>query len=125
MEETIIIHFVELLITMFTAVAASSGFWLYIDKTRSKKDAMNRLMIGLAHNEIITMSKRYIKRKFITVDEHENLCEFLYKPYKDLGGNGSADRLIQEVNSLPIFDQDYHIHEKMKGEKDDTLGQSL
>lgn len=116
MEETIIVHIIDLLLTMFTAIAASSGFWLYIDKTRSKRDATNRLMIGLAHNEIIIMAKRYIKRKSITLDEHENLCQFLYKPYKDLGGNGSADRLIEEVNKLPIFDQDIHIHEKMKGD---------
>lgn len=113
-------HVIELIITGIFAIAASGGFWLYIDKTRTKRDATQRLMMGLAHNEIITLSMIYINRGFITQDEHENLCEFLYKPYKDLGGNGSADRLMKEVNGLPIFNQSTHIHNKLKGEKDGT-----
>ena len=38
-------------------------------------------------------------------DEYENLNTYLYEPYKKLGGNGSALRVMQEVNKLPIRNQ--------------------
>ena len=39
-----------------------------------------------------------------TKDEYENLYEYLYKPYSALGGNGSAKKVMEEVNKLPIHE---------------------
>lgn len=41
-------------------------------------------------------------RGYITQDEYENLRVYLYEPYAKLGGNGSAKRIMQEVDRLPI-----------------------
>lgn len=111
------------LITAISTIVASSGLWVYMDKKRSKRNAMNRLLIGIAHNEIVQLSHTYINRGFITQDEYENLHQFLFLPYQELGGNGSANRLMTEVNKLPIFNQTEHIKSRMdylealKGEK--------
>ena len=35
-------------------------------------------------------------------DEYENLRVYLYEPYERMGGNGSAKRIMQEVDKLPI-----------------------
>lgn len=59
-------------------------------------------LVGLGHDRIIYLGLKYIQRGFITVDEYENLNEFLYKPYHNAGGNGSASRVMQAVNNLPI-----------------------
>ena len=48
------------------------------------------------------MGTQYIKRKSITKDEYENLHEYLYKPYAALGGNGTAKRIMAEVERLPL-----------------------
>lgn len=125
MEEHTVLAILQVLITALATVAASSGFWIYMDRKKANRDAMNRLLIGLAHDRIIFLSMKYIERKFITQDEHENLYEFLYKPYKDLGGNGSADRLMEEVNRLPIFNKNTHMDQRLKGEKDDSEQQGL
>lgn len=45
---------------------------------------------------------KYIEQEYITKDEFENLYEYLYKPYRTLGGNGSAERVMEEVQKLPI-----------------------
>ena len=42
--------------------------------------------------------------------------EYLYKPYEKMGGNGSAKRIMNEVNRLPIHKSQYeeeqnHEHE--------------
>ena len=65
-------------------------------------DAKTRLLIGLAHDRIIYLGTRYIERGYITPDEYENLNDYLYQPYAENGGNGSAKRVMEQVRSLPI-----------------------
>ena len=58
---------------------------------------------GLAHDRIVSLGMVYIERGWITKDEYENLRDYLYEPYKALGGNGSAKRVMEGVNRLKIF----------------------
>lgn len=92
----------QMFITVACAVVASSGFWTYLQKRRDKKDAKTKLLIGLAHDRIMYLCMRYIDRGYITQDEYENLKMYLYDPYEENGGNGSAKRLMLEVDKLPI-----------------------
>lgn len=95
---------VEMVLTVLCAVLASSGFWALIQKISDRKDVKSRVLIGLGHDRIVYLGMQYIKRGWITKDEYENLNDYLYKPYKELGGNGSAERVMQEVNKLEIRD---------------------
>lgn len=96
---------VEMFLTVLCAVLASSGFWALIQKISDRKDVKSRVLIGLGHDRIVYLGMQYIKRGWITKDEYENLNDYLYKPYKDMGGNGSAERVMQEVNKLEIRDR--------------------
>jgi len=58
---------------------------------------------------------KYLKRGFITHEEYENLVKYLYKPYQKIGGNGSALRLMEEVNKLPI--KQSHLLDDLEKEK--------
>ena len=89
-------------LTVVCAVIASSGFWAYIQKRSEKKDVKTQMLVGLAHDRILFLGMNYIERGSITRDEYENLYEYLYRPYEKMGGNGSAKRVMQEVNKLPI-----------------------
>ena len=71
----------------------------------------SQMLIGLAHDRIIFLGMHYIERGWITQDEYENLYEYLYKPYEKLGGNGSAKRIMTEVNKLPIRKSTYQPEE--------------
>jgi hypothetical protein len=73
------------------------------------KDARTELLIGIAHDRIIFLGMLYIGRGYITQDEYENLHEYLYEPYKKSGGNGSAERIMKEVEKLPIRCNDYRV----------------
>ena len=44
----------------------------------------------------------YVERGYITQDEYENLRVYLYEPYEKMGGNGSARRVMLEVDKLPV-----------------------
>ena len=67
-----------------------------------------QMLIGLAHDRIIYLGMTYIERGYITQDEYENLYEYLYKPYEKLGGNGSAKRIMTEVDQLAIHKSTYN-----------------
>ena len=104
----------QTVLTILGAVLASSGFWAFIQEKDKRKAAKNKqtsvesqMLIGLSHDRIIYLGMVYIERGYITQDEYENLYEYLYKPYEKLGGNGSAKRIMIEVNQLPIHKSTY------------------
>jgi len=117
-----IITLLEFLITFVTAFAASSGFWVYMEKKRASKDISKRLLIGLAHDRIIYLSMKCITRGEISKDEYENLNMFLYQPFLELGGNGAAKRLMAEVDKLKIIDINF---EYLKGVYNDSNQQGV
>ena len=81
---------------------ASSGFWSYLLRKQKAESAETKLMIGLGHVKIIDLCMKYIERGYITKDEYDSLNKYLYIPYKELGGNGTAERMMEEVAKLPI-----------------------
>ena len=93
---------IQMIITIICSVLASSGFWAWIMKRSEKKDIKTEMLIGLGHDRIINLGMSYIERGWITQDEYENLYVYLYKPYREMGGNGSAKRVMEEVSRLPI-----------------------
>lgn len=92
----------QTVITVVCAVIASGGFWTFLQSRLNKNDYKTKMLIGLAHDRIIYLGMTYIKRGDITQDEYENLHDYLYVPYEKLGGNGSAKRVMQEVDKLKI-----------------------
>ena len=97
----------QIALTIFSSVLASSGLWAYILKKLEKKDTKTKMLIGLGHDRIMYLGMCYIDRGWITRDEYENLYEYLYKPYELLGGNGSAKRIMKEVENLEIRNGGY------------------
>ena len=93
---------VEIIITIICSVIASSGFWTFISKRRDNNNAEVKMILGLGHIKIIDICEKYIERGYITQEEYDSLYNYLYIPYKELGGNGTAERLVQEVKQLPI-----------------------
>lgn len=95
-------HTLELMVTIMISVLGSSGLWAFLQKKSEAKDAKTVMLLGLGHDRIISLCEKYINRGCLTHDEYENLYEYLYKPYKAMGGNGTAERLMEEVKKLPV-----------------------
>ena len=92
----------EYILTIVVTAMASSGFWAFLQSISNKKDARLELLIGLAHDRIVSTGKYYIDRGWLTYDEYEDFLNYLYKPYTHFGGNGLAERVMKEVSALPI-----------------------
>ena len=100
-------HYLQMGITVICAVLASSGFWAWMTARREKKDAKTKMLLGLGHDRIVFLSMKYVERGWITQDEYEDLNKYLYMPYREMGGNGTAERLMTEVKKLPIHHVSY------------------
>jgi len=100
----------QMMITITCSVIASSGFWAFMQKRGERRDVKTEMLIGLGHDRIVYLGMCYLERgDWITQDEYENLNEYLYKPYEKMGGNGSAKRIMQEVNKLRICKAVYKV----------------
>lgn len=102
--------------TIVIAIFASTGFWSFLsarfsrcDQKQDREDRVldqqSKMLKGLGHDRIVYLGKEYLKHGYITTDEYENLHNYLYLPYKDLGGNGTAEKIMSEVDKLPVKDK--------------------
>ena len=101
------------IVTVICSVLASSGFWAFMTKKSDSKNGekdilkyQTEILIGLAHDRIVSLGMEYIKRGFITTEEYTNLVDKLYAPYEKAGGNGTAKLVIENVKKLTIKDGD-------------------
>ena len=103
----------QMLITIVCSVIASSGFWACMQSRLEKRDIKTEMLIGLAHDRIVYLGLCYLERgAWITQDEYENLNDYLYKPYEKMNGNGTARKIMQEVNKLRIVKSPLKIKEE-------------
>lgn len=97
----------QTVITVVCSVLASSGFWAWLQARRERKDAKTRMLLGLGHDRIVYLCMKYIDRGWISHDEYEDLIKYLWNPYAEMGGNGTAERLIRAVKDLPVHQITY------------------
>ena len=105
----------EIVIILLTAMLASSGMWAFLERKTNRKDDKVKLLLGLAHDRIVSLGMVYIDRGFITKDEYEDFHTYLYDPYKTFGGNGLAEKVAEAVSRLPFgpIDKAVEIDEKV------------
>lgn len=93
----------QIAVTVFCSVLASSGFWAWMMSRKEKKDAKTLMILGLGHDKIIHLCNTYIARGWLTDDEYDNLINWLYTPYLAMKGNGRAKKLVEQVEKLPVY----------------------
>lgn len=93
---------VVIVVSVITTFGASTGFWTYLLSKREKNSATTRLLMGLGYDKIAQNGMRYIERGWITKNEYEDFRKYLYEPYSELGGNGTASHIMDEVSRLPL-----------------------
>ena len=100
----------EHLLTIIVAVFASTGFWTVVNsiiQARSKKlSNRDKLLMGIAHDRICFLGESYLKKGYVNKEDYENLHDYLFVPYEALGGNGTAKRIMDKVDALPLMEDD-------------------
>lgn len=77
----------------------------YIRKTSNKEVEHINLIISSYRYRLVQLCRLYLKQKYMTQDQFEQLTEF-YRVYTGLGGNGQAKEYYEKVMQLPIITQE-------------------
>lgn len=98
MDQPWVLAVIAALATMFT----SGGFWAWLVSKNKKQTAVNQLLLGLAYDRIMDRGMLYIEKKWISKDEYEDFVKLFYDPYIELGGNGLAKKMMQDIQQLEM-----------------------
>lgn len=101
---------ITVIITIIVSFIGSGGFWAFMQSRYGHKDLQSQMLVGLGHDRIVYLGLKYIERGYITQEEFENLHDYLYVPYHKMGGNGSAERVIEHVKKLPPYPPTHEEH---------------
>lgn len=85
-----------------TALLGGSGIWAWAKAKADHNNNAAKLLLSVSRNQLITLGRGYIERGYITMDEYEEF-EAEYRIYSDLGGNGLARRIFEQVDELPMM----------------------
>jgi hypothetical protein len=95
-----------LLVAFGGFMAGSGGFWVYLRGKYERRDRVREayvaLLMGLAHDKIIFLGLKYIEKGWVNKDEYDDLIKYFWEPYSSLGGDGSAERIVNIVKLLPL-----------------------
>ena len=109
----------QLLVPILVATITSNGMWLYIQTKRNKKSATSQMLVGLVQDQIVTRGRTYLARGWVTAEEYDNFVRYLYKPYVAGGGNGLAEKIMKDVQRLPMHEpRDRERNESSKEQTD-------
>ena len=88
---------------IIATVLAGGGFWTLIQSLINYKVAKDstekQALKSLLRDAIYKRCEVALRNGSISVKELENI-EGLYDPYKKLGGNGTAKKLVDEVKEM-------------------------
>lgn len=87
---------------LVTTVLSGPGIWAWAKTRTQRNDSEDKLLLQVAKNQLVSQGRVYLKRGYITMDEYEEY-ESEYMVYSNLGGNGLARRIFEQVDELPMM----------------------
>lgn len=98
----------DVIMAIVVSIFGSTGFWALVTtiwQSKSKKiSTEGKMLRGLAHDRICELGSRYLKQGYITKDQYENLHDYLFIPYHELKGDGTAEKIVEDAKKLPLKD---------------------
>ena len=106
-------------VTLLVGIFGSTGFWTWktsrneknsevykkIDEIEARVDKyidnMRNMVMGQTYVTIVRTCEYWLDRGWVEKDDLRDLEHYLYDPYREWGGNGTAERLFKEVCALP------------------------
>ena len=94
-------HWVAWLFAVISGVLAAAYHRLAgrFKKEQVKTQAINAAVLALLHDRLYQACQFYLKRGYCTGGDRDNL-EYMFRPYKALGGNGTGEELYNRCLAL-------------------------
>lgn len=87
---------------LLSAVFGAPGMWAFVKAKTDRGDNAAKLLLTVSKSQLVSLGRMYLERGYITMDEYEEY-EAEYRIYSDLGGNGLARRIFEQVDELPMM----------------------
>lgn len=71
-----------------------------IRKWRLEQELIKQGVIALLHDRLYQACQFFLQRGYCNLDDRDNL-EYMFRPYKALGGNGTGEELYNRCLALP------------------------
>ena len=88
---------------LLSALFGAPGLWALVENKANRGDTESDLLRILVRDRIIEDGERYLERGYILSGEYADFYEELYKPYKEMGGNGLAQHIFERIEKLPML----------------------
>lgn len=82
-------------------IAVITWLWRALLRRKQENDEIKEGMMALLHDRIYQACSFFLKRGWCSLEDRSNL-EYLYTPYKALGGNGTGESLYKKCLELPL-----------------------
>ena len=93
-------HITQIVIAIF----ASTGFWALVQavvlRIMDRRSAERAALLGLLHERLVEQCESYLDRGYATEGEIRDLEEYIYTPYRNLGGNGTGEQMFDKTREL-------------------------
>ena len=89
------------IVTLIVGMFGSTGFWTYIQNKRIQNSDEQKMIMGLTYISIVKHCEYWIDQGWVDQDDLNDLQKYLYEPYRNKGGNGTAERLFNKCCNLP------------------------
>lgn len=94
---------VEFTNPLLSAVFGAPGLWALVKAKTDRNSTEDELLLVLVRARIIEEGEQYLERGYILSGEYSDFYEELYRPYKDMGGNGLAQHIFERIEKLPML----------------------
>jgi hypothetical protein len=97
----------ENVLTIVLACVGSAGLWSVVNlliarhyKKHDDNDVVRRALKGLLYTDCIEWCQKYIDAGSIDIRSYNELLRYHVQPYRDLGGDGTIDSMMEIVEDL-------------------------
>lgn len=99
MTDFILKYWLEFIFGIVTAVLTAA--YINVRKKLKRNKIIEQAILAMLHDRLYQACIAYIERGWCDVEDKRNL-EYLYAPYKELGGNGTCKQMYEQCQLLPI-----------------------
>ena len=91
----------DVIASIVISIFGSTGLWSFIQYKMEQKSASRQMILGLGYYKLVKACEEYLDRGWVSIEEYGDLNKYLYQPYIAMGGNGTAQALMEKVEKLP------------------------
>ena len=98
----------EVLATISGAVA-----WLgrKVHRWKQEQDLVKQGVLAILHDRLYQAYQYYLHKGYCSIDDRDNL-DYMFRPYRALGGNGTGEELYNRCLALPYEPESEEENEK-------------